>query len=585
MIKKYPFVIAFLIMLAAIVGCTQKKVFITSLPPNTPKGAQIFVAGNFNNWNPGDPNYLLKYDAETQKYWAALPAGFGKIEYKFTRGDWTTSETDSCGAEFGNRTFTTTDTEDWISNSIASWHDLEPANCSKLVLVIDSIPENSPKNAPIFLIGNINDWTCAKPSSKFTKANNGKYFLTVFRQRNNLEYKINRGFNETVEANEFGKEVDIRTLDFGKKDTIHINIKAWLDLPLKNHTKHTFIINNVPINTPKNASIFLVGDFNGWNPYDKNLQFTKLSNGKYALTIAFKDKKTHQFKITRGGWDFEEADAAYNPLNNRKVDLTKNDTSFITIERWFDKNPRYIERIEKRASALEILLPGITELIKPEPKEIPEKISISDKSRKITFIINVPNYTSNYDKIFLTGDFNHWNASDDRYIFRKIAPFRYIYTLRLKDNNAHEFKIVNGDWDNEEANYRAERMNNRRFECCNTSDTIYLKIINWYNYNAKRKLVFIIDKLPTDSKEPIYLAGDFNNWNAKDEQFRFLNSNENKRILYLHNFDKNYNYFKITKGSWDTEFIDKKGNNYPKLPFNTSIKNDTIRFDIYNWKN
>jgi hypothetical protein len=98
-------------------------------------------------------------------------------------------------------------------------------------------------------------------------------------------------------------------------------------------------------------------------------------------------------------------------------------------------------------------------------------------------------------------------------------------------------------------------------------------------------LVFIIDKLPTDSKEPIYLTGDFNNWNAKDEQFRFLNSSDNKRILYLHNFDKNYNYFKITKGSWDTEFIDRKGNNYPNLPFNTYIKNDTIRFDIYNWKN
>ena len=95
--------------------------------------------------------------------------------------------------------------------------------------------------------------------------------------------------------------------------------------------------------------------------------------------------------------------------------------------------------------------------------------------------------------------------------------------------------------------------------------TIYLKIINWYNYNPKRKLVFIIDKLPTDSKEPIYLTGDFNNWNAKDEQFRFLNSSDNKRILYLHNFDKNYNYFKITKGSWDTEFIDRKGNNPEKL--------------------
>lgn len=574
-----------MVLLFAFTGCTQKKVYLTSLPPNTPKGAQIFVAGNFNNWNPGDPNYLLKFDIGTQKYWTALPAGFGKIEYKFTRGDWTTVETDSCGGGFGNRAFTTTETDEWISNNIASWQDLEPVNCAKITLVIDSIPENSPVNAPIFLIGNINDWTCAKPNSQFIKANNGKYYLTVFRQRNNLEYKINRGFNETVEANEFGKEVDIRTLDFGKKDTVHISIKAWLDLPLKNQIKHTFIVNKIPATTPKNSAIFLVGDFNGWNPYDKNLQFTKLGNGKFVLTISFKDTKVHEFKITRGGWDFEETDIAFNPVANRKFNLTKSDTTFITIQNWFDKAPNYSDRIQKRASALELLLPGILEIMKPEPKEIPEKISPNDKARKVTFVIHTPSYTSTYDKIYLTGDFNNWVANDDRYLFRKIATNKYIYTLRLKDNSAHEFKIVNGGWENEEASFKMEKISNRRFKCCNNLDTNTIKIANWYNYNPKRKVTFIIDKLPTNSKEPIYLTGDFNNWNEKDEQFRFLNYGENKRILQIYSFDKKFNYFKITKGNWDTEFIDRRGNNYPNLPFREYLKNDTIKFEIYNWKN
>jgi len=582
---KHQFIIIFLVLLIAFTGCTQKKVYLTNLPPNTPKGAQIFVAGNFNNWNPGDPNYLLKFDIETQKYWTALPSGFGKIEYKFTRGDWTTVETDSCGGEFGNRAFNTTKTGEWISNNIASWQDLEPVNCAKITLVIDSIPENSPVNAPIFLIGNINDWTCAKPNSKFIKANNGKYYLTVFRQRNNLEYKINRGFNETVEANEFGKEVDIRTLDFGKKDTVHVSIKAWLDLPLKNQIKHTFIINKIPATTPKNSAIFLVGDFNGWNPYDKNLQFTKLSNGKYILTISFKDTKAHEFKITRGGWDFEETDIAFNPMANRKFNLAKSDTTFITIQNWFDKAPNYSDRIQKRASALELLLPGILEIMKPEPKEIPEKISPNDKARKVTFIIHTPSYTSTYDKIYLTGDFNNWVANDDRYLFRKIAANKYIYTLRLKDNSAHEFKIVNGGWENEEAGFKLEKLTNRRLECCNNLDTNTIKIANWYNYNPKRKVTFIIDKLPTNSKEPIYLTGDFNNWNEKDEQFRFLNYGENKRILQIYSFDKKFNYFKITKGNWDTEFIDRRGNNYPNLPFREYLKNDTIKLEIYNWKN
>ena len=583
--NKTTYFIILLAMFMALSSCTQKKVSIKILPANTPKGAQIFVAGNFNNWNPGDPNYLLKYDVETKTYWTTIPLGFGKIEYKFTRGDWTTVETDSCGSEFGNRTFITTQTSDWIDNSIASWHDLDPINCTKMVIVIDSIPENSPKNAPIFLIGNINNWTCARPSAKFTKAKNGKYYLTVFRQQNNLEYKINRGFNETVEANEFGREVDIRTLDFGKKDTIHINIKAWLDLPQKNHIKHTFIIDKLPANTPKNSCIYLVGDFNNWNPYDKNLLFSKITNGKCSLTITFSDTKMHEFKITRGGWDFEAADLNYNPLNNHTLNIMKSDTTHIVIQNWFDKAPKYTELIKKRASALEILLPGIVEILKPQPKEIPEKISVTDRARKVVFMISTPNYTGVYDKIYLAGDFNNWEAKDDRFMFRKIAPGKYIYTLRLKDNNAHEYKIVNGDWQNEEANFKLEKLNNRRFECCKNLDTIQLKIANWINYNPKRKVVFILDNLPNNSREPIYLTGNFNNWNEKDEQYRFLYLADKKRILYLFNFDNNFQEFKITKGSWDNEFVDKKGNTYPNLPFKNYLKNDTVRFEIVNWKN
>ncbi|MES2656539.1 MAG: hypothetical protein V4620_13175 [Bacteroidota bacterium] len=576
-------------LLVVFSACTRKKLVITNVPTNTPKGSQIFVAGNFNNWNPGDANYILKYNAADKTYWVDLPMGFGKIEYKFTRGDWTTTETDSCGGEFGNRTLLTADSSDQIENNIVSWHDLEPVNCSRMVLEIDSLPVNTPKNTTIFFMGNINNWGLANESFKFTKAKNNKYYLTLFKLANKVEFKINRGFNETVEANEFGREVNIRQIDFGKKDTVRINIKAWLDLPLQTQTKHTFIIESVPQNTPKNADVFLVGDFNNWNPYDKNLTFSKLPGGKLVLTMNFNDRRTHEFKVTRGGWDFQEADANFQELSNRTVNLLKRDTTYLRVVNWFDKAPNYKNIIRRRANFLDITLPGVSE--KPVPPPLPstinfsQRMEVSDGLRKIIFIIHkVPEYTEPTDRIYLAGDFNNWNDKDDRFVFKKLSNGKYIYVLKLKDNEAHEFKITRGGWHSEEANARLEKLSNRKFECCQDNDTVDLRIVNWLDYSLKRRVVFIIEQLPPGTTDAVYLTGDFNNWNEKDERFKFSFLGYDKRILHINSFNKNYNTFKITRGNWDTEFANKRGNALPDMSFRTYIKNDTIRFTVPNWK-
>ena len=98
---------AFLFMLLAFLlsSCKGKRIEISSVPLNTPKGSPLFVCGTFNNWNPADPAYILQYDDSSKTYFTYLPWGFGKVEYKFTRGDWTTVETDSCKGEQTNRTY------------------------------------------------------------------------------------------------------------------------------------------------------------------------------------------------------------------------------------------------------------------------------------------------------------------------------------------------------------------------------------------------------------------------------------------------------------------------------------------------
>lgn len=76
---------------------------LESIPPSTPGGVSIYVAGNFNGWNPGDTTYRLKADGKGN-YLVALPDSIrGPIEFKFTLGSWEAGETDSAGVDVPNR--------------------------------------------------------------------------------------------------------------------------------------------------------------------------------------------------------------------------------------------------------------------------------------------------------------------------------------------------------------------------------------------------------------------------------------------------------------------------------------------------
>jgi predicted alpha/beta superfamily hydrolase len=100
----------------------QIAVVVNAVPANTPANDTIFIAGSFNNWNPGDLNYQLKKQSNGN-YTITLPACSGSIQYKFTRDDWTKVETQSNGQDIANRNFTC-GSSDSIKDQILGWHDL-----------------------------------------------------------------------------------------------------------------------------------------------------------------------------------------------------------------------------------------------------------------------------------------------------------------------------------------------------------------------------------------------------------------------------------------------------------------------------
>ncbi len=110
-----------LISLCWAVAEGQVTFIIQSLPSYTPPDEYIFIAGNFNGWNPGDVNYRMSKNTEEKWSITLGPGNQGaSIQYKFTRGSWETVEKGPNGEEIDNRNFIygNGDTVDII---IANW--------------------------------------------------------------------------------------------------------------------------------------------------------------------------------------------------------------------------------------------------------------------------------------------------------------------------------------------------------------------------------------------------------------------------------------------------------------------------------
>lgn len=115
-------------LLGAIGWClmTQGQVtlIVDEVPANTPAGADIFVAGNFQGWAPGDSAYRLVPDSTQEIYQLTVSPGAGSMSFKFTRGSWTTVESDMNGNFIPNRSHTPSGV-DTLYLQIAGWEDLQ----------------------------------------------------------------------------------------------------------------------------------------------------------------------------------------------------------------------------------------------------------------------------------------------------------------------------------------------------------------------------------------------------------------------------------------------------------------------------
>jgi pullulanase len=94
----------------------------------------------------------------------------------------------------------------------------------------------------------------------------------------------------------------------------------------------------LPESTPATDTIFIAGDFQGWDP--AGTPMTKVDDRTWTITVPFTEGDAPQYKYTRGSWEAVEKDAGCGEIPNRTVPVTFGDdgTQLVTdtVEKWRD---------------------------------------------------------------------------------------------------------------------------------------------------------------------------------------------------------------------------------------------------------
>jgi predicted alpha/beta superfamily hydrolase len=124
-----------LIVLLLLINCTLLfgQVRVTFKTGNVPTDKTplkaIFLAGDFNNWNPADSAWLLTHDA-TGGYSLLKQIPAGKYSFKCTKGSWDKVESTVSGGDVSNRDIAIVHDTTIILN-IQSWKDDHPPVAKK----------------------------------------------------------------------------------------------------------------------------------------------------------------------------------------------------------------------------------------------------------------------------------------------------------------------------------------------------------------------------------------------------------------------------------------------------------------------
>lgn len=101
---------------------------------------------------------------------------------------------------------------------------------AQVVVVVNSVPNNTPPNDTLFIAGTFNSWNPDDAAYRLIKQTNGNYTITLSSCSGTIQYKFTRGDWTKVETQANGQDIANRTFTCGSSDSIKDQILGWHDL-------------------------------------------------------------------------------------------------------------------------------------------------------------------------------------------------------------------------------------------------------------------------------------------------------------------------------------------------------------------
>jgi hypothetical protein len=530
--QKFSHLVISILLLSA---CSKERVIqVGNIPANTPKGSSIYLTGDFNNWNPADYNYKMEYDAALNVYSIGVPDNLKHSTYKYSRGSIESIESDKCGNENPLRLI---GSSPFKVDTIESWMDVDHIDCPQITFVIQTNGNKNTNKDTIYLATETNQWNESNPEYLFHYTINGLYCLTVNRTKEKVLFTVFRGgqnqFNEPQELPSNNDTIMLtlfsekRKTDKNKNGITHQNGATELNQQM--------ITLDIPKGVTQTANQSISDAANSTlQPTTKQIETQQVPSSPNAQAIPATESKTQKIII------------AIQPTT---------------------------KQIEAQAS------------LSPKPRAIPATATESRTQKKVIVIIDqLPTYGKE-DNLYLASDFNNWDIADPNFMFKPLPNGKKYLMLRLNDTKSHEFKITRGEVGTGEADFNEQEIDLHEIAKGNKDDTIHIRIDRWLDDYPKRRLVIYLTDVPenTPMQDDIYLTGNFNKWNTRQEKYKFTSLGNDRYALAIEDFNKKYIEYKITRGSMETEATTRKGGPDKGERFDY-IKRDTIKLRIERWK-
>jgi len=145
--------------------------------------------------------------------------------------------------------------------------------------------------------------------------------------------------------------------------TSNTETTAWHPPKGEKNVTVTFIV-SVPGYTPQNASVYIAGDFNGWNPEDERFRLKRLPDGRWAINLTFPYGTVISFKFTRGSWETVEVGPAGGEIPDRHFVFRKSGVYELRVYNWRDHFEEATHTISGNVKVFKMFSPQLNRTVR-----------------------------------------------------------------------------------------------------------------------------------------------------------------------------------------------------------------------------